>query len=158
MFLSVAEMWVISRFNIGSELQIKNLKEDALSNTSNVFSSFTIMFCETVNTPTKSFNNNIFFKPFNYTIANACSMCYTKRMFEGGVRMQAGDVVYIILNNQKVEKVKIIKICNDSCLISMGEYSGFWIWKSRLFETEEEAKKSITKKIDIRYVAPANGL
>lgn len=96
MFLSVAEMWVISRFNIGSELQIKNSKEDALSNTSNVFSSFTIMFCETVNTPTKSFNNNIF---LNLSII----------LLQTPVRMQAGDVVYIILNNQKVEKVKIIK-------------------------------------------------
>ena len=27
----------------------------------------------------------------------------------------------------------------------MGEYSGFWIWKSRLFESEEEAKKSMFK-------------
>lgn len=157
-FLSIAEIWVTSRLKIGSELLSKNSKVDALSNTSSEFSSFTIIFCDTVNAFTKSFNRIIykFLSSFLLQTPVRCDILNTRS--KGGTNMKVGDNVYIILNNQKIEKVKILKICNDSCLISMGEYSGFWIWKSRLFETEEDAKKSITKKIDIRYVAPANGL
>ena len=57
--------------------------------------------------------------------------------------MKAGDTAYIITNNSNISEVIIKRVNGNLCIIKFIKGGGIQIPKSRLFETQEQAKEHI---------------
>jgi len=67
-------------------------------------------------------------------------------MFVGGVLMKEGITAYIIESNRKIRKVTVAHVVGNMALVKFDEGGGIRVHLSRLFESEEAARKCLDIK------------
>ena len=67
-------------------------------------------------------------------------------MFVGGVLMKEGITAYIIESNRKIRKVTVAHVVGNMALVKFDEGGGIRVHLSRLFESEEAAKRCLDIK------------
>lgn len=67
-------------------------------------------------------------------------------MFVGGVLMKEGIIAYIIESNRKIRKVTVAHVVGNMALVKFDEGGGIRVHLSRLFESEEAARKYLDIK------------
>lgn len=65
-------------------------------------------------------------------------------MFVGGVLMKEGITAYIIESNRKIRKVTVAHVVGNMALVKFDEGGGIRVHLSRLFESEEAARKYLS--------------
>lgn len=62
-------------------------------------------------------------------------------MFVGGVLMKEGITAYIIESNKKIRRVTVAHVAGNMALVKFDEGGGIRVHLSRLFESEDAAKR-----------------
>ena len=83
---------------------------------------------------------SLFFTPLTIII----KINIIEQMFVGGVLMKEGITAYIIESNRKIRKVTVAHVVGNMALVKFDEGGGIRVHLSRLFESEDAARKYLS--------------
>ena len=63
------------------------------------------------------------------------------------MKFQENDIAYIVENNLRVTKVRVIRSAGGRCTVSIGEGKALRLPEGRLYKTQEEAEKHVYRTI-----------
>lgn len=59
------------------------------------------------------------------------------------MKYRENDIAYIVENNLRVTKIRVIRAAGGRCTVSLGEGKAMRLPEGRLYESAEEAEKHI---------------